>query len=39
MRAWDVLEVDGMLIGEVLSFRVDNIPRAGSRTRGWAARG
>ena len=26
MRAWDVLEVGGVLIGEVPSFRVDNMP-------------
>jgi len=38
MRAWDVLEVGGVLIGEVPSFRVDNMPYGGVKD-SWGGRG
>jgi acyl-CoA reductase-like NAD-dependent aldehyde dehydrogenase len=34
MRAWDEIEVGGVLIGEVPSFRVDNMPYGGVKDSG-----
>ena len=39
MRAWDVLEVGGVLIGEVPSFRVDNMPYGGVKDSGLGREG
>ena len=38
-RAWDRLEVGGVVIGDVPSYRVDNMPYGGVRTRAWAGKG
>ncbi|NBB53032.1 aldehyde dehydrogenase family protein, partial [Rhizobium sp. CRIBSB] len=34
MRAWDVLEVGGVLVGDVPSYRVDNMPYGGVKDSG-----
>jgi aldehyde dehydrogenase (NAD+) len=34
MRAWDALEVGGVVIGDVPSFRVDNMPYGGVKDSG-----
>ncbi len=34
MRAWDALEVGGVIVGDVPSFRVDNMPYGGVRDSG-----
>lgn len=39
MRAWDVLEVGGVLIGEVPSFRVDHMPYGGVKDSGLGREG
>ncbi len=38
LAAWDRLEVGGVVINDVPSYRVDNMPMAGSRTRASAAK-
>jgi aldehyde dehydrogenase (NAD+) len=39
MRAWDELDVGGVLIGEVPSFRVDNMPYGGVKDSGLGREG
>jgi acyl-CoA reductase-like NAD-dependent aldehyde dehydrogenase len=39
MRAWDRLEVGGVVIGDVPSFRVDNMPYGGIRQSGLGREG
>lgn len=39
MKAWDVLEVGGVLINEVPSWRVDNMPYGGVRESGLGREG
>ncbi|CAN5599732.1 aldehyde dehydrogenase family protein [soil metagenome] len=39
MRAWDVLEVGGVVIGDVPSFRVDNMPYGGVKDSGLGREG
>jgi acyl-CoA reductase-like NAD-dependent aldehyde dehydrogenase len=34
MRAWDELEVGGVIVGDVPSFRVDNMPYGGVKASG-----
>ena len=34
MRAWDRLEVGGVVVGDVPSFRVDNMPYGGVKQSG-----
>ncbi|QSX78220.1 aldehyde dehydrogenase family protein [Agrilutibacter solisilvae] len=34
LRAWDVLEVGGVIVGDVPSFRVDNMPYGGVKNSG-----
>ena len=34
MRAWDRLEVGGVIVGDVPSFRVDNMPYGGVKASG-----
>ena len=34
MRAWDRLEVGGVIVGDVPSFRVDNMPYGGVKDSG-----
>jgi acyl-CoA reductase-like NAD-dependent aldehyde dehydrogenase len=38
-RAWDVLEVGGVLVGEVPSFRVDHMPYGGVKDSGFGREG
>jgi acyl-CoA reductase-like NAD-dependent aldehyde dehydrogenase len=38
-RAWDVLEVGGVLIGDVPSWRVDNMPYGGVKDSGLGREG
>lgn len=38
-RAWDVLEVGGVIIGDVPSFRVDNMPYGGVKESGLGREG
>ena len=38
-KAWDVLEVGGVLIGDVPSFRVDNMPYGGVKESGLGREG
>src|SRR5262249_53636815 len=38
-RAWDVLDVGGVLIGEVPSFRVDHMPYGGVKESGFGREG
>ncbi len=39
MRAWDVLEVGGVVIGEVPSWRVDHMPYGGVKDSGFGREG
>ena len=39
MRAWDVLEVGGIVINDVPSFRVDNMPYGGVKDSGLGREG
>ena len=39
MRAWDRLEVGGVVVGDVPSFRVDNMPYGGVRDSGLGREG
>jgi len=39
MRAWDRLEVGGVVIGDVPSFRVDNMPYGGVKDSGLGREG
>ncbi len=39
MRAWDALEVGGVVIGDVPSFRVDNMPYGGVKDSGLGREG
>ena len=39
MRAWDVLDVGGVVIGDVPSFRVDNMPYGGVKDSGLGREG
>jgi acyl-CoA reductase-like NAD-dependent aldehyde dehydrogenase len=39
MRAWDVLEVGGVLVGDVPSYRVDNMPYGGVKDSGLGREG
>ena len=34
MRAWDRLEVGGVIVGDIPSFRVDNMPYGGVKLSG-----
>jgi acyl-CoA reductase-like NAD-dependent aldehyde dehydrogenase len=38
-RAWDTLEVGGVLIGDVPSWRVDNMPYGGVKESGLCREG
>jgi acyl-CoA reductase-like NAD-dependent aldehyde dehydrogenase len=38
MRAWDRLEVGGVIVGDVPSFRVDNMPYGGVKLSGSGAK-
>jgi acyl-CoA reductase-like NAD-dependent aldehyde dehydrogenase len=38
-RAWDVLQVGGVVIGDVPSFRVDNMPYGGVKDSGFGREG
>ena len=39
MRAWDKLEVGGVVIGDVPSYRVDNMPYGGVKDSGLGREG
>ncbi len=39
MRAWDILEVGGVVVGDVPSFRVDNMPYGGVKDSGLGREG
>jgi acyl-CoA reductase-like NAD-dependent aldehyde dehydrogenase len=39
MRAWDELQVGGVIIGDVPSFRVDNMPYGGVKGSGFGREG
>lgn len=39
MRAWDVLDVGGVIVGDVPSFRVDNMPYGGVKDSGLGREG
>ncbi len=39
MRAWDVLEVGGIVVGDIPSFRVDNMPYGGVKGSGFGREG
>jgi acyl-CoA reductase-like NAD-dependent aldehyde dehydrogenase len=39
LRAWDVLEVGGVVIGDVPSYRVDNMPYGGVKDSGLGREG
>ena len=39
MRAWDRLEVGGVIVGDVPSFRVDNMPYGGVKDSGLGREG
>ncbi len=39
MRAWDALEVGGVIVGDVPSFRVDNMPYGGIKDSGQGREG
>lgn len=39
MRAWDVLEVGGVIVGDAPSFRVDNMPYGGVKDSGLGREG
>jgi acyl-CoA reductase-like NAD-dependent aldehyde dehydrogenase len=39
MRAWDVLEVGGVVVNDIPSFRVDNMPYGGVKRSGLGREG
>jgi acyl-CoA reductase-like NAD-dependent aldehyde dehydrogenase len=39
MRAWDALEVGGVIVGDIPSFRVDNMPYGGVKASGYGREG
>ncbi len=39
MRAWDELDVGGVVVGDVPSFRVDNMPYGGVKDSGLGREG
>ena len=39
MQAWDTLEVGGVVVGDVPSFRVDNMPYGGIKQSGLGREG
>jgi acyl-CoA reductase-like NAD-dependent aldehyde dehydrogenase len=39
MRAWNVLEVGGVVVGDIPSFRVDNMPYGGVKGSGFGREG
>lgn len=39
MRAWDALEVGGVVVGDIPSFRVDNMPYGGVKASGFGREG
>ena len=39
MKAWDTLEVGGILVGDVPSYRVDNMPYGGVKDSGLGREG
>ncbi|HET9484395.1 MAG TPA: aldehyde dehydrogenase family protein, partial [Xanthomonadales bacterium] len=39
MQAWDELEVGGVVVGDVPSFRVDNMPYGGVKDSGLGREG
>lgn len=39
MRAWDRLEVGGVVVGDIPSFRVDNMPYGGVKDSGFGREG
>ena len=39
MRAWDRLEVGGVIVGDIPSFRVDNMPYGGVKGSGFGREG
>ncbi len=39
MRAWDELEVGGVIVGDVPSFRIDNMPYGGVKGSGFGREG
>jgi acyl-CoA reductase-like NAD-dependent aldehyde dehydrogenase len=39
MRAWDELEVGGVILGDVPSFRIDNMPYGGVKGSGFGREG
>lgn len=39
MRAWDRLEVGGVIVGDIPSFRVDNMPYGGVKDSGFGREG
>ena len=39
MRAWDALEVGGVVVGDVPSFRVDHMPYGGVKQSGLGREG
>jgi len=39
MRAWDALDVGGVVVGDVPSFRVDNMPYGGVKDSGLGREG
>jgi acyl-CoA reductase-like NAD-dependent aldehyde dehydrogenase len=39
MRAWDALEVGGVIVGDIPSFRVDNMPYGGVKGSGFGREG
>ena len=39
MRAWDQLEVGGVIVGDIPSFRVDNMPYGGVKSSGLGREG
>jgi len=39
LRAWDALEVGGVIVGDVPSFRVDNMPYGGIKHSGLGREG
>jgi acyl-CoA reductase-like NAD-dependent aldehyde dehydrogenase len=39
MRAWDELEQGGVIVGDIPSFRVDNMPYGGVKLSGFGREG
>jgi acyl-CoA reductase-like NAD-dependent aldehyde dehydrogenase len=39
MHAWDALEVGGVVVGDIPSFRVDNMPYGGVKGSGFGREG